>query len=290
MARKKEERTELQNAEKRYNDLVERRDDLNNQGRASFDVRNTLNTEKRRLYEEVQILNDQKRKLGDELTLHKRRRDEYQGAAKQLIGTKRDKRKGVHKNLPGDIGALKADVRLLEIKQETTPLSLAKERAVLDEIKAKQAEIIRLEELFGKQTVVVGELEDMDKSIDDLFAKGDEEHQMVLTLGKEFKEIWGKLDGARKEISHLALEANKKHEEGLAFREEATKFHVKAMEMRQKVMAAKKEKWAERQAHRKELEDYNKEVRATFNDEKEKEKVLDDALAILMKGGKIEMG
>lgn len=293
MAQKKrnsQDTNELRNAEKRYNELTEKRDELNAQARAAFDARNTLNDEKRKFYDEMNTLSEQRKKLGDELTKHKNLRDEYQGAAKQLIGTKRTKRKDVHKNLPGDIGALKADIRLLEIKQETTPLSIHKERAVLDQIKAKKAEVKRLEELFGKQNVVVGELEDMDKTIDELFAKGDEEHQMVLALGKEFKEIRKKMDALRKEISHLALEATKKQEEGNAFREEGTKFHQKAMEMREKLMAAKKERRAEWESKRKEVADYNKGVRESLGTEKDKEKAADDALEALMKGGKIQMG
>ncbi|MDG6220307.1 MAG: hypothetical protein QCI38_02510 [Candidatus Thermoplasmatota archaeon] len=290
MSDSEKERTERKNAEKRYTELVERRDELNAQARACFEARNTLNDEKRRLYDELQALNDQRKKVGDDMTLHKRRRDEYQGAAKQLIGQKQTKRKDVHKNLPGDIGAIKAELRLLEIKQETTPLSLAKERALLDEMKSKREELARLEALFGKQSVVVGELDDIDKSIDELFAKGDEEHQIVLTLGKEIKEIREKMDTIRKEVTHLAAEATKKHEEGLVLRDEATKIHNKTLEMREKILVVKKERWAEQQAKRKEIEDYNKEVRSVLNDKEGKEKAAEDALEQLLKGGKIEMG
>jgi len=291
MAQKKQvERDELRNAEKRFNELVEKRDELNAQARAAFEERNTLNDEKRKYYDELNQLSEQRTKMSDELNQHKRLRAEYQGAAKQLIESKNTKRKGVHKNLPGDIGALKADIRLLEMKQETTPLSIEKERAVLDEIKTKMAEVARLEELHGKQTVVVGELEDLDKTIDELFAKGEEEHQMVLAIGKEFGELKKKVNALRKEISHLASEATKRHEEGTAIRAEATKYHQKAMEMREKILAVRREKRAERDARRKEVADYNKAVRSHLGTEKDKEKAADKALEELMKGGKIEMG
>ena len=68
------------------------------------------------------------------------------------------------------------------------------------------------------------------------------------------------MDAIRKEVTHLAAEATKKHEEGLVLRDEATKIHNKTLEMREKILVVKKERWAEQQAKRKEIDEYNKEV------------------------------
>ena len=283
-------RAVLQNAEKRYQELIERRDELNAKARLAFEERNALNEEKRRLYKEIDELEEKRKALAEEISLHKKLRDEYQGAAKRLVEGRRAKRKNIHRNLPGDIGALKAEIRLLEMKQETTPLSLEKERELLETLKAKRKELARLEELFGKQNIVMGELEDMERSIDELFAKGQEEHEKVVALGGEYGKIKERINDIRKEIIHLSVETKRKHEEGMAIREEADRIHRKAMEMREKIICVKKERREAYLARLREIESYNEEVKKRLEDEEKLEEAAEQAVRELLTKGKLELG
>ncbi len=287
--KKRDRRAEIQNAEKRYQELIEKRDELNAKARVAFEERNNLNAEKRRLYEEMDRLMAERKKIAEELNLHKKLRDEYQSAARELVNARRSRKKRLRRNLAGDIGALKAEIMLLERKQETDVLSIEEERRLLEEIKEKKEELARLEKEFGEQNIVLEEIGDLDRSIDELFAKGEEEHQKVVALGAAYREIKDRIDDLRKEIVHLSVEAKKKHEEGMALREQADKYHRKAVEMREKIIAFKKERREEYLAKMREIEEYNEQVKKHLEDEQKIEEAVDKAIEELFKKGKLEI-
>src|SRR4029077_19331793 len=104
---------------------------------------------------------------------------------------------------------------------------------------------------------VAVDLGEADASIDALFAKADEEHEIVSKFMKEAQAHHEAFIAAVKETRVLVNEANKKHEEFVACKTKADECHNKAMEMREKVMQIRGERKAEFDARRKEVQEVN---------------------------------
>lgn len=285
----KKEKTEEQSAEVRYRGIIEKRNELNDQAREFADTRDMLNKERRDTVDEIKSLRDERDALNKLMKKHKNTRNKYQDQAKDLIEKKKGKRKGIHKDLDRDIETLKADAKLMEVKQETTSLTLDEEKELLDKLKKNYEEIKRLEAVLGEQDAILADVKDVDEKITLLFKLADEEHQKVVALNKQAREVHDRIVLMSKSITHLVAEANKNHEQYVKLKERADSYHERGKEMREKLMALRNVKRDEIRASRKMIDDQNKAVRSALLDEKKLDAAADDALEQLLKKGKVEI-
>jgi len=281
--------TEEENAEIRYRGIIDKRNELNDQAREYADTRNTLNDERRDLVEEIKVLRDERDAIVKKMREHKRIRNGYQDKAKALIENKKGKRKGIHKDLDRDLETLKTEVKMIDLKQQTTVLTIEEENELLKNLKKQYAEIKRLESVLGEQDAILSEVKDVDEKITLLFKMADEEHEKVVAYSKQSNEIHDRVTLMGKSITHLISEANKNHDSYVKLKERANSYHEKAMEMREKLMAMRNIKKDEIRESRQLIIQQNKSVKMALSDEKKLEAAADDALETLLKKGKLEI-
>ena len=135
IATKKVEQEQLRNSEKKYQSLIGKRNELNDVAKLVREERDMLN-DKRKEHKETMEKDKKKRdELVSKMKIHKERRTKLQQKAKDLIKAKQKKKGDVKRNLPLRIEELKADIQILEYKQETTPMNTRKENELIDLIK-----------------------------------------------------------------------------------------------------------------------------------------------------------
>jgi len=286
---KKEQQQQIQNAEKKYQSLIERRNELNDLAKLIREERDMLNNKRKELVEQMKKDKKVRDEIVQEMRTHKEIRNKLQQQAKDLIKSKRAKRGEVVRNLPLIVEELKADVQMLEYKQETVPMSTEEENELIDKIKAKKIEFVKNKALFEKQKLIETDLSDTDNAITDLFKKADEEHEKVKKYYKESQKIHDKYMKIVTEISASINEANKKHEKYKETREEAQKHHEKAMEMLSKIMSVKKERRKRWQESKQLLRDQNIMAQKILLNKEKLDEIADDSVAALKKGKKISL-
>ena len=200
-ASKKKELEELRNAEKKYQSIIEKRNELNNMGKLLRDERDMINDKRKELKDDMQRYKKERDELVTEMKKHKELRNQYQQQAKTLIATKQKKRGDVIKNLPIRAEELKADIQILEYSQETTPMSPQKENDLIDKIKHKRVELQNVQKELSKQQIIQTDLSDTDKAITELFQKADEEHTIVQQYYKDSQKKHEKYMTVVREIS-----------------------------------------------------------------------------------------
>jgi len=288
MAQKKK-MTEREQAEKRFRQVLDKRDELNKAGDVIRQERDILHSERKRIQDEMQGLRDQRKAAVDQMRLHKAARNEAQKKAKELIKFKKTAMGKVFKNLDGEIEAYRSDLKFLELKQQTQPMSVQKENDLLDQIRKKQDELPEMEQLLKEQASILAEVDDLNEAITELFKKGDEEHEKVVEFNKTAQEIHEKIEPLAHEVKHLFAEADKKHELYLKYRERAQTYHEKAMEMRKKVLAIRKAEQSELEGERALVNEQNKAVSELMDDEKKLNEAADEAMQLLLKKGKFSL-
>lgn len=280
-------RSELEVAEKKYQAMIEKRDAFNAEAEVVRGERDTFHTQKRELIERMKALKTERQALAEILKNHKTQRDQYQKKAKELIASRKDKKKKIYLNLNEEIEALRAEIKMMDLKQQTDTLTLVEENELIDAMKSKIKDLERLETLAKDQDVVVTEVKDLDHAIDELFEKAEIEHQEVLKLSLEVKQINDKIVSLVNEIAHLITEANKKHKIYIKIKEKANYYHMRAVEMRNKVIIIRKEKWKEREEARKYIQAQSAVIKKTLEDEETLDKLAESAVQELFKKGKI---
>jgi uncharacterized coiled-coil DUF342 family protein len=280
---------ELQSAELKFRALLNKRDEINEQAAIIRSERDSLHDQKKGLQEQLREARDKRDAFVAEMKVHKARRDELQKKAKELIEFKRKLKGKPMGDLKAEIRVIEADIKVMELRQQTVPLKLTEERDLLDKLKAKMNDLQRLRQVFAEQEKIQKEVKDIDASIDALFKEADKEHEEVVRLSEEQHKHHEEAQGFAKEIGALAANANRKHGEYLKLREEADAAHQKATEMREKVIEIKKKKRDEIMEEKRAVRDVNLATRKALDDKDKKDKAADEALQTLMKKGKIEI-
>jgi uncharacterized coiled-coil DUF342 family protein len=286
----KKKMTESQSAELKLRALVDKRNEFNDQANAFREQRNMLNVEKGKKFDEIIELRKVRTDNVRLMRHHRQLRNEYQARAKALLEAKKKRRKDIHHDLPSELEAKKANVRMMDLRQQTQAMSLSDENELIDEIKGEMREIARLERLKAEQDKVKGEVAKYSGDINELFAMADEEHKKVVEYANKANEAHEKITALMDEVAHMTVEANKNHESYIQMRAKADEWHLKAQELRQKLMAAKKEKYDEQRAARQDIVNQNKAARQALLDKDKLDKAAEDALQTLMKKGKVEIG
>ncbi len=287
--RPKSRRTEVDSAERRYQETVAKRDEQNVRAIALRSERDTVHQQKRERIEEMNALKAERDALVAEMRRHKDRRSEFQTKAKALIERKRAVSKRVDRKLGGTVETLRFEVRELEMRHQTQESSIEEERELLDEIREKTRELKAMEARAPEQedlTLQAGSLEGM---IDEAFKRAEEEHKEVLRLNAEAEAVHRKVVEHIEQINHLVAEGDRKHREMLEARELADKFHQKGVEMRGKVMELKRAQRQEREQERAEVDEINRQVRERFESEEARKQAEDEILKSLQDKGRVNL-
>lgn len=281
---------DVRNLQAKFNALLETRNQMNDLAKASRTERDMLNEQRRVKSQEIEEHKAKRDAANEVMRKHKELRNAYQDQAKALIAEKKGKTGAIDRSLALQVRKLRNDIQAMVEQQQTTILSPSKEKVLVEKIRDLWLELKAKEEDLKKQNTVQVDLGDTDASIDALFAKADEEHAKVSAAMKEATEHHQKFVAGVKEVRVLVGEANKKHAEFVAAKEKADDSHNKAMELREKVMAIRGERKAAFDAQRKEIQEFNQTARRNVADPRALDRIKDDALEQLKKGGKISLG
>ena len=287
--KEKAKKAEIENAERKFSELLAKRDEFNHQAEIARDERNALNTRKRELLDIVQKLKIDRDEHVKLLREHKRVRNKLQDQARALLKNKRAKSGKVYSDLPSEAAARKAEIQFLDMKQQTSVLSLAEEEELIDDIKKKAHELRRLEQELKEQAGIKVELGEMDATLTDIFKKADEQHMHVMKHYEEAQRIHERMMKLIEECSAMHNEADKKHALFIEMREKADAYHMKAAEMREKLLTMKNEKRMQERESRQLVRDQNKSVRDALLNPEKMEMKREEALQLLLKKGKITL-
>jgi uncharacterized coiled-coil DUF342 family protein len=281
---------DVRNLQDKFNNLIEQRNQTNDLARAAAEQRNQLNEQRRVKSQEIETHKAARDAANEVMRTHRAARDAYQDQAKALIAQKKGKTGSIDRSLQMTVRKLQNDIAAMVEQQQTAVMSPSKEKVLVEKIRDLFLELKTKEAELKSQKTVEIDLSDTDGSIDGFFAKADEEHAKVVAALKEAQGHHEKFIAGVKEVRLLVSEANKKHAEFVAQKEKADECHTKAMELREKVMAVRGEKKAEYDAQRKEIQQVNQTARKNVADPRALDRIKDDALEQLKKGGKISLG
>jgi uncharacterized coiled-coil DUF342 family protein len=281
--------SELRSAEERFRALLNKRDEINATAAATRAERDTLNDRKKELQEQMRDLRDKRDALVAEMRAFKVRRDEFQRKAKELIAFKQSLRGRPLGDLNEEIRNLSREIGKMDTHQQTVPMTIPKERALLDEMRVKMRELERVKEILSEQEKIKKEISSVDQSIDELFKRADQEHAEVVRLSEESQKFHEQATAVMKDVAALKASADKKHADYMKLRQEADAVHEKASEMRGRIIEIRKEKRAAWQEERNAVNEVNLATRKALDDREKKDKAADEALELLLKKGKIQI-
>jgi uncharacterized coiled-coil DUF342 family protein len=288
-ARKKTRRSEVESAERIFNDLTLKRDEQNLKATELREERDAVHEKKREIIEKMTVLKAERDSLNAQMRRHKERRNEFQAKGKTLIERKKAVTGRMDRGLGTSIEGLRLDIHELELRHQTQPTTIEEERDILERIRHKEAELKELMSRTGEQEDLTLEADGIDAMIDEAFKKADEEHKEVVRFHDEADKVHKQIVAFIEEINHLSTEGNKKHEAMLEARAMADKYHQKAVSMRDRLMATRREAREERAREREELEELNKAVKERFGSEEAQKEAEDEILKILQSKGKVDL-
>lgn len=280
---------DLEDAEKRLRRLLERRNELNAEARELVAERDQLNTERRRVLDAVAELRARRDAVHGELQQHKTRRNELQRQAKELLEAKKARRMGLARRGLARAQDVEGELRALEWKHATTPLSQEKEKALMKEVQALQRELAEARKVATEETVIVHDLEGIDERIDALFRDADAEHAEVVRLAAEAGRLSDEMSPAFAQADTLRTEADKKHAEFVKLRERADHYHARAEDLRGHVLSLREAESAERAETDREMRERRDAVERSLADPEAAEERLGDVIDRLKKGGKVRL-
>jgi phosphoserine phosphatase len=285
----KKDLEQLRNAEKKFQSFLQRRNELNDLAKMLREERDMINNSHKDIKENMELLKQERNDLVTKMKYHKKIRNQLQAQAKELIKARQKKQGEVFKNLPLRVEELKADVQMLEYRQETVPMSSNEENELIDKIREKKMEYDHIMKKMKDQQTIQIDISDKDNAIDELFKKADEEHEKVQ---KYYDESQKKHDEYVKMVHELSIsiaEANKKHEQYIETRNEAQSNHEKAMEMRSKIISVKDERRQQWRDAKKMIKEQNLQARKAVMDKDKLHEISEKSLESLKKGEKISL-
>ncbi len=281
---------DVRNLQDKFNNLLNTRNEHNDLAKAARTDRDQLNEARRVKLAELDVHKAARDAANAVMRTHKELRNQYQDQAKALIEQKKGKTGGVERSLPLTVRKLRNDLQAMVEQQQTTSLSVAKERLLVEKIAETWKELKAKEQVLSQQKSIVADMSETDGSIDALFAKADEEHQKVAAAMKEAQAHHEAFIAGVKEVRVLVSEANAKHAAFVAHKTKADECHNKGMEMREKVMSIRGERKAAFDAERREVREVNQSAQRKVSDPRAIERHNDTLLEQMKKGGKITLG
>jgi len=285
----KKEIEQLRNSEKKFQNCIDRRNELNDLARVLREERDMLNSKHKESKESMKKSKSERDELVSKMRHHKELRNKLQEQAKKLIEAKQAKKGEVFRNLPLRVEELKADFQMLEYRQETVPMSSSEENELIDLMREKRKEYDNTKKQLEKQKLLEIDISDKDNVITELFKKADEEHEKVQKFYNENQKKHEEYVKLVRELSISIGEANKKHEQYIETREEAQRNHEKATDMKSKIIAVKGERRKRWEDAKKAIQEQNIRARNAVMDKKKLEEHADNYVDALKKGKKITL-
>lgn len=283
-------RQEMDDAEKKFQSHIMKRNEFNDKARQSREERDALQQRRKQIMDEVAALRDEKNAALEKLREHKEQRDRLHGMARKVIDMKKEKRgDGRGSSVSDELFSLKAQLEKMEYDQQTRPLSLDDERKMLDELRIGTQRLRALQDEYSQIVGKRDEVKSLDGEIDSLFKQADDEHQLVVQYYTKVKEYQDKVDEIYREVSHLIAEADKKHAGFIEYRRKADECHQKAMEMREHLTGIRSENRELVIQARQVITDQNRYARESITDPDQLDRKRDEALDALLKKGKISL-
>ncbi|MFQ6012105.1 MAG: hypothetical protein ACE5LS_00450 [Thermoplasmata archaeon] len=286
---KKKDLSERQQAELRHQNLLEKRDRFNADARAVRQERDLLNEKKGALRRETNTLRDRRSRLLKEVREHKAERDDLQRRAKELIQIKRQLRSRLEGGVQAEVRKRRDQLQRMEMQQQTQSLNLSEEARLLEDLRRGREELAELESVQREHEEVLTEVGELDAAIDDHFQRAEAEHQQVVRKSEQAQTVRRELDKKLDELAVLIAEANHIHELFRKIRERADHYHQRAMEMRKEVISIKRARRRERAEGQVLMKEQKAAVQEALEDEEKLDQAVDEALATLRRGGKLEL-
>ena len=280
---------DLRNAEKDFRRLIDKRNELNDLAREARDERDALNEQKKGLVSEMRRLQTERDAKNAAAREEKEKRNEFQRQAKALIENKRKMRKDSGSGNQGTIRTLENEIRAMERTQETTAMTIPKEKELLEKIKLKMRELEAARLIYAEEAKLLSDVKDIDQKIDELFKAADEAHKRVVTLSNEGQALHDQIGPVLDQLKFLDAKSDEKHQGYIQLRKEADEYHTKAMSLRgevEKLREARAKAYGER---RQEMQSTNQDARENLFNEAKLEDKADDAMKALLAGGKISL-
>lgn len=281
---------EADNLQKRFDSLIEKRNELNNLARGLRDSRNLLNDQNKEFRNRMDQAKEARDRYNKLMREAKDKRNEYQAQAKELIAQKQKKTGDQTKSPALQARHLEKEIHDMEYRHQTQTHTVEQERDLLKALKEKGAELRQLKVQLAATASADSNLDDLDASINDLFKKADEAHAEVQKLHGESNRHHEAFVSALEEAKVVQKEANTKHKEYIAVREKADESHNKAMEMREELLTIRNERRSEREKSRQEINAFNNQARDALNSPEKRDELEQDAISMLKKGGKLSFG
>jgi uncharacterized coiled-coil DUF342 family protein len=286
---RKKTKSELEVAELRYRSLMDKRNEFNRQAQEIIKDIDGIRVKKNLILDDLAELREQKAQIHDKIQAHKRRRDEYQKRAKDLLALKKSKKGKISANLEYQLNDLDKKIVDMEFKQETTFMTVQKENELLDELREEVKKRGELEVFVDEQKELLKEVKNIDLTIDELFKIANEEHEEIVKLFPEAKKFSDKMSKEFKKVGAHLAEMKKKREVLDGIRQKADHYHQRVKEMREKILTIKKSTREDVRKARQEIRDQNIAVKKALEDEQKLSKKAEETLESLMKKGRIEL-
>ncbi len=287
----KKPKSEVKLAEERFQNCIDKRNAFNEEARTIRDERNSLHDQRNKVMKEVLKYRKKMEVNKKAKAKHIKSRDSAMSKVKQLNELKQKKRKGRKgaKSVRDTVQAIISEILATENRLETTEMTIAKEREVLEKLSILRRSLTDQQKTLTTHEHLHSEVKELDAEIGTAISQSNEEHDEVVKLAKLNKDLYKKNKELMKEAHHLSSEANKKHEEFIVIRKKADHQHAKAMEMLETLRTHRKTAREERQARWRVVKDHRKNIKKELYDPDKLESVADDALQELMSGGKISL-
>ena len=285
----KKEKEQLINSEKKYQSYIQRRNELNDLAKVLREERDMINDMHKKIKETMQNTKVERDNFVSKMKEHREKRNKLQEQAKSIIDARHKKKGEVFKNLPLRVEELKADFQMLEYKQETIPMSSREENELIDKIREKKIEYQDTLKKLEKQKTIEIDINDKDRTIDELFKKADEEHEKVKYYYDESQKKHEEYIKLVNELSVSIAESNKKHEQYIEIKNEAQTNHEKAVEMRSKIISIKEERRNQWMQAKMAIKEQNIKAREAVMDKKKLSEIAEKSVVDLKKGKKITL-
>jgi uncharacterized coiled-coil DUF342 family protein len=281
-------------------DLEEQRSKLNKKAEHYRRKRDKLNNTARRWADKRDQLNAKSRENIEKANIHRKKRDELNELVKKAKVERETWNKSVaetqaklgglkKKHLPKDgitLEKLKREVRNLEFKQQTSVLSVDKERELLDLLSGVQDQIRQrekllegnqeIQEVLAKRNEAKQKAEEAHKTVSESAESAQKEHDSMCKFYDEGDRLRKEADGAQVEFRKAKVTADEAHKNHVEMVRQVHDFDKIIAGLRQKKARAKREV-AETSA-KKEAEDIYERFKAG-------EKLSTEDLMFLQKAG-----
>ena len=197
-------KSEVKLAEERFQNCIEKRNSLNEESRTIRDERNSLHDQRNKVMKEVLKYRKKMEVNKKTKAKHIKSRDSAMSKVKQLNELKQKKRKGRKgaKSVKDTVQAIISEILATENRLETTEMTIAKEREVLERLSILRRSLTAQQKTLTTHEHLHSEVKELDVEIVTSISQSNEEHEEVVKLAKLNKDLYKKNKELMKEANH----------------------------------------------------------------------------------------